>query len=261
LNKDGRLHVVPACVNGDYIIRFTVTSFYTTEDDINRDWKIIQEVSTDVLKHFEKEENIEFQSSLILSHVPKTPKFVNASFAAFFADADLTYDFNQGLANDYSNTLIPLTPRKTKNFLGSCTKGISLDNITPNLRMIRLLGKNNQAILLEDDDDDLIAKDNQNQQQQQSQQDENNDQNNLENDTLKTSPVLIPKYQKNINKQCSLDSKIQHIFETKSDDSNNNNINHTTSFFNSINSNIATATTTKTVDTAETAEKTITEPK
>ena len=37
LNKDGRIHVVPACIKDKYIIRFTVTSLYTTD----KDWHII----------------------------------------------------------------------------------------------------------------------------------------------------------------------------------------------------------------------------
>ena len=90
LNKDGQLHVVPASIKGQYIIRFTVTSFYTTEEDIKRDWKIIRETAMQILKKREEKTKYErFQSSLLLSNVPQTPKFVNASFAAFFPDPDL----------------------------------------------------------------------------------------------------------------------------------------------------------------------------
>lgn len=41
LNASGQLHCVPASLQGRYVIRFTVTSQYTTEEDIERDWSII----------------------------------------------------------------------------------------------------------------------------------------------------------------------------------------------------------------------------
>lgn len=40
--------MVPAAIKGKYIIRFTVTSQYTTEQDIDRDWKIIKEMLSKV---------------------------------------------------------------------------------------------------------------------------------------------------------------------------------------------------------------------
>ncbi len=120
LNKDGQLHVVPACIKGKYIIRFTVTSFYTTEDDIKRDWKIIKTTAMQILKENEEKSKYErFQSSLLLSNVPQTPKFVNASFAAFFPDPDLVFNILKELnTRDYSQSQMPLTPRgKVKLFL------------------------------------------------------------------------------------------------------------------------------------------------
>lgn len=35
--------MVPAAIKGKYVLRFTVTSQYTTEADIDRDWGIIVE--------------------------------------------------------------------------------------------------------------------------------------------------------------------------------------------------------------------------
>jgi histidine decarboxylase len=40
--------MVPAAIKGKYIIRFTVTSQYTTESDIDRDWKIIQDIHSKI---------------------------------------------------------------------------------------------------------------------------------------------------------------------------------------------------------------------
>ena len=50
LNKSGRIHMVPAAIKGKYIIRFTVTSQYTTEADIDRDWSIIVETHSRIVR-------------------------------------------------------------------------------------------------------------------------------------------------------------------------------------------------------------------
>jgi len=42
--------MVPASLQGRYVIRFTVTSHYTVEADIERDWAVISETATAVLK-------------------------------------------------------------------------------------------------------------------------------------------------------------------------------------------------------------------
>jgi hypothetical protein len=137
LNKDGQLHVVPARIKEKYIIRFTVTSYYTTEADILRDWKIIKTTTDKILTQMEKEnivneEKRRFQSSLILSNVPQTPKFVNASFMAFFQDPELTYDIAKELTNrGYTQSHLPLIPRRKPKFLISPTqKGFSFDQLT-----------------------------------------------------------------------------------------------------------------------------------
>lgn len=48
LNGRGNLHCVPAALKNKYVIRFTVTSQYTTNEDILRDWKEIRTVATDI---------------------------------------------------------------------------------------------------------------------------------------------------------------------------------------------------------------------
>lgn len=129
LNSSGRLHMVPASFKGKYVIRFTVTSQYTTEADIQRDWSIIQttakiilseengvlEVEDEETEDEEAEEEQQqvvkepakehisnaglarregmkkskFGMSLILSNVPMSPKFINGSFAALFETNDV----------------------------------------------------------------------------------------------------------------------------------------------------------------------------
>lgn len=54
-NSRGNIHCVPANLNGKYVIRFTVTSQYTTNEDILQDWKEIKTVATEILAEGEFE--------------------------------------------------------------------------------------------------------------------------------------------------------------------------------------------------------------
>lgn len=49
LNHRGKLHAVPASLKGKYVIRFTVTSTRTSNDDIIKDWNEIRLVATEIL--------------------------------------------------------------------------------------------------------------------------------------------------------------------------------------------------------------------
>ncbi|XP_059470438.1 histidine decarboxylase isoform X2 [Neocloeon triangulifer] len=49
LNSGGQLHCVPASLCGRYVIRFTVTSQYTTAADIAKDWSVIRATASRVL--------------------------------------------------------------------------------------------------------------------------------------------------------------------------------------------------------------------
>jgi len=55
LNSSGAIHMVPASLQGRYVIRFTVTSHYTRDADIERDWTIIRESAGDILSSFSSE--------------------------------------------------------------------------------------------------------------------------------------------------------------------------------------------------------------
>ncbi|KAM4831822.1 histidine decarboxylase isoform X2 [Urocitellus parryii] len=47
--KAGQLFLIPATIQDKLIIRFTVTSQFTTKDDILRDWKLIRDAATFIL--------------------------------------------------------------------------------------------------------------------------------------------------------------------------------------------------------------------
>ena len=102
LNRSGLIHMVPASLHNRYVIRFTVTSPYTTLEDITRDFNIIRTFSKVLITEFAKkeakarqmaarqgttngtngdtEEKKEFGVSLLLANSPLSPKFVNGSF-------------------------------------------------------------------------------------------------------------------------------------------------------------------------------------
>ncbi|XP_045137004.1 histidine decarboxylase-like isoform X2 [Portunus trituberculatus] len=109
INSTGKLHCVPACLKGKYVIRFTVTSTYTTVDDLSRDWTIIRAVASEVLSKTPAEEhkakvflkdtrkNPDFGTSLLLANSPMSPKIVNGSFAAIFDNNDVLFEFAKKL--------------------------------------------------------------------------------------------------------------------------------------------------------------------
>jgi hypothetical protein len=49
LNSSGAVHMVPASLQGRYVIRFTVTSHNTRDADIERDWNTIRTAASDLL--------------------------------------------------------------------------------------------------------------------------------------------------------------------------------------------------------------------
>ncbi|CAB3382505.1 Hypothetical predicted protein [Cloeon dipterum] len=121
LNSGGQLHCVPASLCGRYVIRFTVTSQYTTAADIAKDWSIVRATASRVLDELKqqqqqrpppllaeeaapearakvrlaetREKNADFGSSLLLANSPMSPKIVNGSFAAIFDNSDVLREF------------------------------------------------------------------------------------------------------------------------------------------------------------------------
>ncbi|XP_050426856.1 histidine decarboxylase isoform X2 [Adelges cooleyi] len=102
LNARGRIHCVPASLKGKYVIRFTVTSQYTTVLDITKDWAEIKATATEIINEYKihgsdasfnktkvtlaetRNWNNNFGASLLLANSPMSPKVVNGSFAALF---------------------------------------------------------------------------------------------------------------------------------------------------------------------------------
>lgn len=113
LNNRGRIHCVPAALKDKYVIRFTVTSQYTTNQDILDDWKEIKAVTGEILSEMEKgipirnrvplketrEKNENFGTSLLLSNSPNSPKIVNGSFAAIYDQGDVLDEYSRTFSN------------------------------------------------------------------------------------------------------------------------------------------------------------------
>ncbi|XP_043584853.1 histidine decarboxylase isoform X2 [Bombus pyrosoma] len=102
MNSRGRVHCVPAALHGKYVIRFTVTSTNTTNEDILRDWAEIRNTANEILGDTTtspvrakvpladtREKNENFGSSLLLANSPMSPKIVNGSFAAIYDTVDV----------------------------------------------------------------------------------------------------------------------------------------------------------------------------
>ncbi|XP_065168038.1 histidine decarboxylase isoform X2 [Atheta coriaria] len=140
LNSRGNLHCVPAALKDDYVIRFTVTSQHTTNEDIVKDWKEIKTVATDILVEEEqlvimpskikvplketKERNENFGTSLLLANSPMSPKVVNGSFAAIYDHGDVLEEFSKFRLGAPSS---PYMRRRIKGILMS-GKQFSLDS-------------------------------------------------------------------------------------------------------------------------------------
>ncbi|XP_049882615.1 histidine decarboxylase [Pectinophora gossypiella] len=102
LNARGYIHAVPACFKETYVIRFTVTSPRTTNQDILDDWNEIKTVASDILTETfgakdgnilrttkprislkdTRDLNATFGTSLLLANSPMSPKIVNGTHAA-----------------------------------------------------------------------------------------------------------------------------------------------------------------------------------
>ncbi|XP_011308066.1 histidine decarboxylase isoform X2 [Fopius arisanus] len=105
MNTRGKVHCVPAALHGKYVIRFTVTSTNTTNEDILRDWGEIKTTASEILASTSgspvrvkvslaetRQKNENFGSSLLLANSPMSPKIVNGSFAAIYDTADVFND-------------------------------------------------------------------------------------------------------------------------------------------------------------------------
>ena len=125
LNSTGQLHCVPASIKGKYIIRFTVTASSTTADDIHRDWNIIQQIASKLLRPLDslspqerrnKMKNLhdDFRMSLVLSNTPHSPCFINGSFAGILPlNTSNIYAMTHELSQrPWKNSLLPISTRR-----------------------------------------------------------------------------------------------------------------------------------------------------
>ncbi|XKL65837.1 hypothetical protein PGB90_009257 [Kerria lacca] len=144
LNTQGDIHCVPAALKDKYVIRFTVSSQYTTDDDIVKDWCKIENAATIIISEHETTKflNVQgeyltaakklgtFGTSLLLSNTPMSPKVVNGSFAAIFEKEDSVLSpWTQWLNQLCNETKFsPNLQKRTRGDLFRSRKQFSLDS-------------------------------------------------------------------------------------------------------------------------------------
>lgn len=64
INVSGKLHMVPALINEDYVIRFAVCAENATDDDITFAWDVISEISAGVIAACDAQEEQELAQQL-----------------------------------------------------------------------------------------------------------------------------------------------------------------------------------------------------
>ncbi|XP_075221341.1 histidine decarboxylase-like [Lycorma delicatula] len=169
INSRGKLHCVPASLKGRYVIRFTVTSQQTTNEDIIRDWTEIHTTATEILKEVAgeltklpsmkakvrlaetREKNVNFGSSLLLANSPMSPKIVNGSFVAVFDNGDTFSQFTPVISHLHLQVKdSPAMRRRIRGILMS-GKQFSLDS---HMDLVQGLNSNTETRQLSDSDVD-----------------------------------------------------------------------------------------------------------
>uniref|UniRef100_A0A8C5S576 Histidine decarboxylase n=1 Tax=Laticauda laticaudata TaxID=8630 RepID=A0A8C5S576_LATLA len=112
LNKSGKLFVIPATIQEKLIIRFAVTSQFTTREDIQQDWALIQQTAV----------NISNQSLLIPEEKAQIPnQLTNSSSKAVGIAPPIFPEKEKGKVVPFSR--ITMQPRR-----GSLNSSLSLLN-------------------------------------------------------------------------------------------------------------------------------------
>ncbi|ETE57945.1 Histidine decarboxylase, partial [Ophiophagus hannah] len=112
LNKSGKLFVIPATIQEKLIVRFTVTSQFTTREDIQQDWALIQQTAL----------NISNQSLLIPEEKAQIPnQLTNSSSKAAGIPPPIFTEKEKGKVVPFSR--ITTQPRR-----GSLNSSLSLLN-------------------------------------------------------------------------------------------------------------------------------------
>ncbi|XP_071941600.1 aromatic-L-amino-acid decarboxylase-like [Antedon mediterranea] len=145
LNNSGKLYAVPASVKGRYVIRFTVTSQYTEESDIVKDWQFIRTTARELLM----EKSIEYitsgtsdikiviDSTTTEKQQPIMPTIEFSRGLCMSDDSDIDSDFSEMsdiMGDDFKNLAegkcgeikhlgLSLSPKKIKNKKKFVSKG------------------------------------------------------------------------------------------------------------------------------------------
>lgn len=95
INLSGKLHMVPALIRDDYVIRFAICAENANEDDINFAWNVIKEIAHDVIQGCRDEPlNIDLEKRLKLEIEHKSRKESNEEHVSASDDEFFNSDFN-----------------------------------------------------------------------------------------------------------------------------------------------------------------------
>ncbi|XP_042330629.1 histidine decarboxylase [Sceloporus undulatus] len=85
VNKSGKLFVIPAMLREKLIIRFTVTSQFTTQEDIWKDWSLIQKAAVKAvnLQHMPRPVGISEKDDQVLNMVTSSSPKTTGAFSPF----------------------------------------------------------------------------------------------------------------------------------------------------------------------------------
>ncbi|XP_061381410.1 histidine decarboxylase isoform X1 [Danaus plexippus] len=109
LNARGYLHAVPACFKGVYVIRFTVTSQRTTNQDILDDWTEIKTVASEILKEMFGSEN----GNIVVSKKPRISlKGSSPADRSISSPVVSSTTVKPVACTDTNQLLVPMTPSR-----------------------------------------------------------------------------------------------------------------------------------------------------
>merc|ERR1719318_1965709 len=79
INNTGQMYLIPTEMKGKYVIRFVISSQYTTAKHIEIDWETIKKAATEHLKEYSSPKQSESAISLVGN--PYRQQFINDSFS------------------------------------------------------------------------------------------------------------------------------------------------------------------------------------
>jgi len=98
INNTGQMYLIPTEMKEKYVIRFVISSQYTTAKHIEIDWECIKKAATEHLKAYTSPKGAMSESAISLVGNPYRQQFINASFATMFDDKSIVMDHHNKMS-------------------------------------------------------------------------------------------------------------------------------------------------------------------